>query len=159
MAAAAWTIIPISALEEAKTRYEGIPDCCTIFEYTLLFRCKVVARSFQISKTNRASEMDFIGYMFQNAIQLFTCSFTAVTPQAEVIDEDADISCGYPIDQFLTGAIINSYLLLMVFAWSFLGFETHFSIGGRKRRFLRPFSSLSFVALLYFVLFVLSMIM
>lgn len=79
--------------------------------------------------------------------------------QADVIDEDAEPSCGYPIDQFLTAAIVNSYLLLVVFAWSFLGFETHFSIRGRKRRLLRPFSSLSFVALLYFVLFVLSAIM
>eukprot|EP00903_Cladosiphon_okamuranus_P020992 g19284.t1 len=78
--------------------------------------------------------------------------------KVDVIDGDADISCGYPIDRFLIGAIINSYLLLVVFAWSFLGFETNFSIGGRTRRFLRPFSSLSFVALLYMLLFVMSMI-
>ncbi|CAN0150036.1 unnamed protein product [Pylaiella littoralis] len=78
--------------------------------------------------------------------------------KADVIDEAAEPSCGYPIDQFLTAAIVNSYLLLVVFAWSFLGFETHFSIRGRKRRFLRPFTSLSFVALLYSLLFILSAI-
>lgn len=81
------------------------------------------------------------------------------TLQADVINEDDEIRCGYRIDHFLTAAIVNSYLLLVVFAWSFLGFETHFSIAGRKRRFLRPFSSLSFVALLYFLLFVLSVSM
>jgi len=78
------------------------------------------------------------------------------TRQADIINDDADISCGYPLDQFLTAAIVNSYLLLAVFGWSFLGFETHFSIRGRRRRFLRPFSSLSFVALLYLLLFIMS---
>lgn len=79
--------------------------------------------------------------------------------QADAINLDDEIRCGYRIDHFLTAAIVNSYLLLVVFAWSFLGFETHFTIAGRKRRFLRPFASLSFVALLYFLLFVLSVSM
>ncbi|CAM9677900.1 unnamed protein product [Ectocarpus sp. 12 AP-2014] len=76
---------------------------------------------------------------------------------ADVVGELEDDRCGYRIDNFLKAAIVNSYLLLTVFAWSFLGFETHFSIRGRKRRFLRPFSSLSFVALLYLLLFSMSM--
>ncbi|CAM9653446.1 unnamed protein product [Sphacelaria rigidula] len=82
-----------------------------------------------------------------------------ITRQADVIDRDADISCGYPIDGFVSAAVVNSYLLLVVFAWSFLGFETTFSISGRKRRFLRPFSSLSFLAFIYFLLFLLSFAM
>ncbi|CAM9953351.1 unnamed protein product [Ectocarpus sp. 12 AP-2014] len=80
-----------------------------------------------------------------------------VKASADVVSELEDDRCGYRIDNFVKAAIVNSYLLLTVFAWSFLGFETHFSIRGRKRRFLRPFSSLSFVALLYLLLFSMSM--
>ncbi|CAM9410780.1 unnamed protein product, partial [Ectocarpus sp. 13 AM-2016] len=80
-----------------------------------------------------------------------------VKASADVVGELEDDRCGYRIDNFLKAAIVNSYLLLTVFAWSFLGFETHFSIRGRRRRLLRPFTSLSFVALLYLLLFSMSM--
>ena len=76
-----------------------------------------------------------------------------------MIDPDAANSCGYRVDNFVRATIVNSYLLLVVFVWSFLGFEAHFSIRGRRRRFLSPFSSLGFVAFLYLLLFVLSIAM
>lgn len=75
----------------------------------------------------------------------------------DVVERDADVYCGYPIDTFVVAAVVNSYLLLLVFAWSFLGFETTISIRGRKRRFLRPFSSLGWLAFIYFLLFLMSL--
>ncbi|CAM9373371.1 unnamed protein product [Choristocarpus tenellus] len=68
-----------------------------------------------------------------------------------------DIVCGYPIDTFVLGAIITSHLLLAIFAWTFLGFETHFTIRGRRRRLLRPFSSLAVVGFVYTMVFLLSL--
>lgn len=79
--------------------------------------------------------------------------------QANVIDDSADIACGYPIDRFVEATIGISYVFLAVFTWSFLGFETHFTIRGRRRRLLRPFSSLAFVAFLYLLLFIVSLVM
>ncbi|CAM9248967.1 unnamed protein product [Discosporangium mesarthrocarpum] len=76
--------------------------------------------------------------------------------KVDEIDISGDIICGYPIDSFVIAAIINSYLLLAIFAWTFLGFETHFTIRGRKWLFLRPFSSLATVGLLYLLVFAVS---
>lgn len=59
--------------------------------------------------------------------------------------------CGEDIDTFLSLTIANSYLLLLVYAWSFLGFEVELTIRGKRRTVLRPFGHLRSLAIAYFI--------
>jgi hypothetical protein len=74
------------------------------------------------------------------------------------IDDDALETCGYPLDDFLSAAIATSFLFLLVFSWSFLGFDASFTIKGRKWVFLRPFRSLKLLAVVYSLVWLMSLV-
>jgi hypothetical protein len=74
------------------------------------------------------------------------------------IDDDALETCGYPLDGFLSAAIATSFLFLLVFSWSFLGFDASFTIKGRKWVFIRPFRSLKLLAVAYSLVWLMSLV-
>lgn len=63
--------------------------------------------------------------------------------------------CNFPLDAFITGAVVLSYMFLLVFSWSIFGDEMHlhFPLSDRKIKILRPFGSLKELMVYYVILF------
>lgn len=76
---------------------------------------------------------------------------------ADRIDKKALQYCGYPIDKFLSAGIATSYVLLLVFAWSFMGFAAGPTIRGRRWCIVQPFASLQTLVTAYSVPLIMSL--
>ena len=65
------------------------------------------------------------------------------------------LDCVTYIDVFIQGTIVLSYLFLMIFSWSFIGFQYNISLGGKTEvPFLLPFTSLRSLSIVYVLFFV-----
>lgn len=64
--------------------------------------------------------------------------------------------CGYPLSSFIEAAIAVGYMYLLVFSWVYLGDTISISLPMSPIKFtiLQPFTSLSWVMIFYFVVFV-----
>ena len=60
------------------------------------------------------------------------------------------LDCVTYIDVFIQGTIALSYLYLMIFSWSYIGFEYNINLGEKTQvPFLLPFTSLRYLSIVY----------
>ncbi|CAM9517640.1 unnamed protein product [Chrysoparadoxa australica] len=90
-----------------------------------------------------------LGPVLPALVGAITVVVGSIVVHADPIDPTEPEYCGYPLDGFLKAAIANSYLLLLVFSWSFIGTDVAITIRGIRWRLLRPFGRLRTLLLAY----------